>query len=166
MGFGKAQVGPPNVGDPDGMFTVQYFDEHGNMTIRSGGSRAWRCNNPGNLVASSYSTGKDRRSIGVAGDSKNTYAVYPDYDTGHEALVVMLRGSKYGSLNLSEAMIRFDKSNIKYIDTIVEITGLASERLVMSLNNREFNLFWRAIEHVEKWKEGREDFIEKWCIKR
>jgi hypothetical protein len=118
MGFVKVQVGPPNAGDPDAMFTVQYFDEHGNMTIRSGGSRAWRCNNPGNLVASSYSTGKDRRSIRVAGDSKNTYAVYPDYDTGHEALVVMLRGSKYGPLTLREAIVRFDKSNIKYIEAL------------------------------------------------
>jgi len=49
MVFVSAKSGPANVGDPEGMFTVQYFDEKGNMTIRSGGTRAWRCNNPGNL---------------------------------------------------------------------------------------------------------------------
>jgi len=57
MKFIKAQVGPPLAGDPDSMFTVEYFDEKGNMTIRSRGSRAWRCNNPGNLHRSHYSMG-------------------------------------------------------------------------------------------------------------
>lgn len=42
--FIKAKVGPPNIGDQPSMFTVQYFDEQGNMIIRSGGKRAWRCN--------------------------------------------------------------------------------------------------------------------------
>lgn len=60
------------------MFSVQYFDEQGNMTIRSGGTRAWSCNNPGNLIANKYSRGKSRRSIVEAGDGKDTYAVYPD----------------------------------------------------------------------------------------
>jgi hypothetical protein len=45
MVFVKARGGPPNVGDPPSQFTVQYFDEEGNMTIRSDGKRAWRCNN-------------------------------------------------------------------------------------------------------------------------
>ena len=31
------------------------------------------------------------------------YAVYPDYNTGHEALVVMLRGGVYSKLTLKEA---------------------------------------------------------------
>jgi len=75
MVFIKAQSGPPNIGDKESQFTVQYFDEQGNMTIRSGGTRAWRCNNPGNLRKSAYSTSKDRRSIGFAGDSKDSYAV-------------------------------------------------------------------------------------------
>ena len=54
MVFIKAKAGPPNIGDPKGMFTVQYFDEKGNMIIRSGGTRAWRCNNPGNLLRGNY----------------------------------------------------------------------------------------------------------------
>jgi hypothetical protein len=119
MVFIKAKAGPPLIGDPPGMFTVQYFDEEGNMTIRSRGKRAWRCNNPGNLKKGSYSMGKDRRAIGSAGDKNNEYAVYPDYETGHEALVVMLRGSKYIHLTLRAAMNRYDSTNPKYIDEIV-----------------------------------------------
>lgn len=63
------------------------------MTIRSRGTRAWRCNNPGNLIACKYSRGKSRCSIDEAEDGKDTYAVYPDYKNGHEALVIMLKGS-------------------------------------------------------------------------
>ncbi len=164
MVFVKAQVGPPNIGDPEEMFTVQYFDEKGNMTIRSGGKRAWRCNNPGNLRKSTYSIGKDRHSIGVAGTKKDVYAVYPDYETGHDALVVMLRGSKYSPLSLRTAMSRYDKTNSNYINQIVSITGFDPERIIKSLNDTEFKIFWKAIEHIEKWEVGREDFIEKYYI--
>src|SRR3974390_1733529 len=100
MVFVRAEVGLSNYGDPKSKFTVHYFDEKGNLTIRSGGSRAWRCNNPGNLLTSPYSRGKNRRSIGQAGDGRNGYAVYPDYETGHEALVIMLKGGVYSPLTL------------------------------------------------------------------
>jgi hypothetical protein len=164
MVFIRAQVGPPNAGDPKSQFTVQYFDENGNMTIRSNGKRAWRCNNPGNLLASPYSRGKDRRSIGTAGDGVNEYAVYPDYETGHEALVVMLRGSIYSPLTLRAAIKRYDKTNPSYIDEMVKITKFDPERTIKSLNDKEFEVFWKAIERIEKWEVGDEDFIEKRII--
>lgn len=50
MVFVSAQEGPPNCGTK--VYTAQYFDEKGNMTIRSGGSKAWRNNNPGNMIHS------------------------------------------------------------------------------------------------------------------
>jgi len=164
MVFVRAEVGPPNYGDPKGKFTVHYFDEKGNMMNRSGGSRAWRCNNPGNLLASPYSRSKNRRSIGQAGDGKNEYAVYPDYETGREALVVMLKGKIYSPLTLRAAIKRYDSTNPKYIDEIVKITGFNSERTIQSLSSKEFEAFWKAIEQVELWEVGREDLIEKWYI--
>lgn len=48
MVFVSAKEGPPNYG-PKEPYTVQYFDEKGNMTIRSGGKKTWRNNNVGNL---------------------------------------------------------------------------------------------------------------------
>lgn len=164
MVFIKAKEGPPNCGEPESKFTVQYFDEHGNMTIRGGGSRAWRCNNPGNLRASKYSTSADRKSIGTAKYGTDEYAVYPDYKTGHEALTVMLRGSVYSPKTLKEAMIYYDGTNPKYIDIIVSKTGFDPLRIIKSLNNQEFEKFWHAIEETEKWEPGKEDLIEKWYI--
>jgi hypothetical protein len=47
MKFINAKEGPPNAGSK--IYTVHYFDEKGNMTIHSGGTKAWRNNNPGNM---------------------------------------------------------------------------------------------------------------------
>ncbi len=164
MAFIRAKTGPANIGDPESKFTVQYFDEDGNMTIRSGGSRAWRCNNPGNLRRSSYSMSKKRKAIGFAGDTENEYAVYPDKETGREALTVMLRGSVYSPKTLRSALLYYESHKKDYIDIVVDRTGLDPERTIKSLNDKEFNVFWQAIEFVEGWAAGRADFIEKWSI--
>jgi len=164
MVYVRAKGGPPDCGDPPGKFTVQYFDEEGNMIIRSGGTRAWRCNNPGNLHVSKYSASKKRGCIGTVIDGKDEYAIYPDYATGHEALVVMLRGSVYSPRTLRNAMEHYEKEKKDYIDIIVQRTGLNPERTIQSLNDKEFESFWQAIEYVEKWIPGTEDPIEKWII--
>lgn len=164
MVFVKAKAGPANFGDPISKFTVQYFDEQGNMTIRSGGTRAWRCNNPGNLHKGKYSMSKKRRAIGFAGDVEDEYAVYPDKETGREALVVMLKGSVYSPMTLRAAMEYYERKKIDYIDIIVDRTGLIPERTIKSLSDKEFESFWKAIEFVEDWTEGEEEFILKWII--
>jgi hypothetical protein len=164
MVFVRAKVGPPLAGDPQVMFTVQYVDENGDMTIRSRGKRAWRCNNPGNLCKSSYSMSKKRRAIGSAGDGKDEYAVYPDYETGHEALILMLRGNVYSPLTLREASRKFVPSDPDHIHKIVRLTKFDPERTIKSLNDKEFKIYWEAIEENEGWEEGQEDFIEKWYI--
>ncbi len=164
MTYIKAQVGPANYGDSKNKFTVHYFDSDGNMYIRSDGTRAWRCNNPGNLIASSYSMSKKRKAIGKAGDAGHTYAVYPDYQTGREALTVMMRGSIYSPLTLRNAMKKYDPSNPKYINQIIAITALDPERTIKSLNATEFEKFCKAVEKVEHWEVGREDFIDVWYI--
>ena len=88
MPFITAKEGPPNVGS--NIYTVQYFDENGNMVIRSDGSKAWRNSNPGNMV-------------------------YPN-------------------------------------------------KLIKHLSIEEFERLRTAIERIEGWKEGHEDFIPKWII--
>ncbi len=92
------------------------------------------------------------------------YAVYPDYETGHEALVVMLRGSVYSPLTLKEASIRYVSGDKNHIHKIVKISGLDPNRTIKSLSNKEFEIYWKAIEQNEGWEVGDEDFIEKWII--
>lgn len=164
MVFVRAESGPPNAGDSDEKFTVRYFDEQGNVTVRSGGRRTWRCNNPGALLKSPYSTGKDRRSIGTAGFGKYVYAVYPDYETGHEALVVMLRGSRYRHLTLLEASLRYVKEDPGHGPKIAKMSNLDAHRTINSLSDEEFERYWKSIEKNERWEVGEEDFFEKGII--
>lgn len=156
----------PNYGDPQSMFTVHYYDEKGDLTIRSGGSRAWRCNNPGNLLRGPYSMGKSRRAIGFAGDSTDEYAVYPDYVTGHEALIVMLQGSKYFHLTLENASKRYVKKDPDHIHKIIKLTKnrLTADRTIKSLTKEEFEIYWKAIEENEGWEVGEEEPIPRWII--
>ena len=116
------------------------------------------------MLASPYSTSKDRRCIGVAGNNNFTYAVYPDYATGHVALIVMLRGSQYFHRTLREASIRFIKEDPDHYKKITRLSGLDANRTINSLNNQEFERYWRAIETNEGWIVGREDVIDKWYI--
>lgn len=164
MVFVKAKAGPRNIGDPPSMFTVQYFDEQGNMTIRSGGTRTWRCNNPGALLKSSYSMSKDRRAIGSAGFGNYEYAVYPDYETGHEALIVMLRGSRYRNLTLLEASLRYVQEDPNHGPKIAKMSDLDPNRKISSLSDEEFERYWKAIEKNEHWEVGNEEYIPKWII--
>lgn len=164
MVFVSAKSGPPNIGDPPSMFTVQYFDEQGNMIIRSGGKRTWRCNNPGALLKSPYSMSKDRRAIGSAGSGKYEYAVYPEYETGHEALIVMLRGRQYRNLTLLEASIRYVQEDPDHGPKIAKMSNLDPNRKISSLSDEEFERYWKAIEKNERWEVGEEDFIPKWII--
>ena len=65
--------------------TVIYTDENGGRFSYSGGTRTWRNNNPGNLVPGKIS--KRHGQIGVVAK----FAVFPDYESGHEALIDCLK---------------------------------------------------------------------------
>lgn len=107
---------------------------------------------------------KKRGAIGHAGYGEYQYAVYPNKITGLEALTVMLKGSFYARLTLSEALKRYEPGKKDYIKIVTQRTGLDSERTISSLSDQEFELFYQAIEFVENWEVGNEDFIERWHI--
>jgi hypothetical protein len=108
--------------------------------------------------------GIKRRAIGFAGDTEDEYAIYPDKEAGHEALVVMLRGSVYSPMTLRAALQYYEPKKKNYIDIVARRTGLSPERTIKSLDNHEFESFWEAIEFVDEWTEGEEELIEKWII--
>lgn len=58
--------------------SVIYKAADGSEYLHSGGTRAWRNNNPGNLISSE----KSGLSIGKGGK----FAAFPDHDTGMSAL--------------------------------------------------------------------------------
>ena len=159
MSFITAKEGPPNVGSI--IYTVQYFDENGNMVIRSDGSKAWRNNNPGNMVYNSRGFAVHHGAIGSAGGM----AVFPDESTGRQALIALLKTADYQKLSVSDLPEKYDKHNAtEYRRMLLSISKLDPNKLIKHLSIEEFERLRTAIERIEGWKEGHEDFIPKWII--
>ena len=75
--------------------SVIYTSDDGKRFVFSGGSRAWRNQNPGNLVSGAVS--KRNGAIGKAGG----FAIFPSYELGHAALIDSLK-NVHGNKSLKE----------------------------------------------------------------
>ena len=159
MPFVKAKEGPPNFGST--LYTVQYFDKKGNITIRSEGSKAWRNNNPGNIVYTSRGFAPRHGTIGFAGGM----AVFPDESTGRKALIALLKSPRFKKLTISELPELYDKHNANnYRRMLLSISKLTPNKVLKNLSPEEFKQLRLAIERIEGWKEGSEIFVDKCYI--
>lgn len=158
MNFIKAEEGPPNTGSKS--YTVHYFDEAGNMMIRSGGTKAWRNNNPGNMK---YKGGFAVRhgAIGSAGGM----AVFPTEIMGRKALTDLLKSSNYNSFKITDLSEKYDKDNAQeYRRMLLSISKLDPNKRIKDLAANEFDRLREAIERIEGWEVGQEELIKKWYI--
>lgn len=159
MVYISAREGPPNYGSKS--YTVQYFDEKGNMTIRSGGTKAWRNNNPGNMVYSQRGFAGRHGAIGKAGGM----AIFPTEAMGRKALIDLIKSSNYHNLKVTELSEKYDKDNAQeYRRMLLSISKLDPDKRIKDLTSNEFDQLRKAVERIEGWEAGREDFIEKWYI--
>lgn len=68
------------------------------MVIRSDGSKAWRNNNPGNMVYNSRDLPYVMERLDPAGGK----AVFPDEPAGRQALIALLKTADYQKLSVSD----------------------------------------------------------------
>ena len=66
--------------------------------------------------------------------------------------------------HLSKLLLTIRLTIPTHIDSIVEETGFDRMRKISSLNPLEFEKYWKAIEKIEKWVVGKEEFIDVWYI--
>jgi|GEM_PF-581096 len=131
--------------------SVIYVAEDGSEYLHSGGTRAWRNNNPGNLSKAQ----KSGLAIGVGGP----FAVFPDHDTGKAALKFVLL-SVYKEKRLDKVFEKYAPSTDNndpehYTKLVKKFTGLASDRTIGDLTPAELDKFMGAIERVEGWQAGK-----------
>ena len=149
--FVKAEPGPKN--------SVIFTDENGKRFIFSGGSRAWRNQNPGNLVPGKIS--KLNHAIGVAGG----FAVFPDYESGHQALIDCLKIT-YQNADIPKLVEKYapkGENNVAaYTKFLRQKTGIRDNKKIKDFTSAEFEKLWRAIKEMEGWREGTiTEFSEK-----
>ncbi len=132
---------------------VVYTTADGRRVRRTGGTRAWRHLNPGNIRYSEFS--RNAGAIGQAGG----FAVFPDEETGTRAISSLLRGQSYNNLTIARAITRYappsENNTAAYHRRIQQITGLNINRRISDLSDGELSRVVDAIRAIEGWEAGR-----------
>lgn len=132
---------------------VVYATADGRRVRRTGGTRAWRNLNPGNIRYSEFS--RNAGAIGQAGG----FAVFPDEETGTRAISSLLRGQSYNNLTIARAITRYappsENNTAAYHRRIQQITGLNINRRISDLSDGELSRVVDAIRAIEGWEAGR-----------
>jgi len=119
---------------------------------RRQGSRNWRNNNPGNIVAGSYA-----KSKGAVG-SDGRFAVFPTLDAGWDAKEELLFGPAYINLSIADAITKYappsENDTQRYIRTVTQATGATPDTKMSQLNNTQRDKFLQAVTQQEGFKVG------------
>lgn len=139
---------------------VIYHRNDGGKLVKTGGSPAWRNNNPGN-IRSLGSFAKENGSIGAV----DGFAIFPDYETGHRALVRLLRTEKYWDSSIFNAVAAYapaqDMNDVENYRKLLNLwTKLDLNRKLKSLTAQEFLRVVDAVERMEGWTVGTEKMTE------
>lgn len=132
---------------------VIYTNDDGSQYRRTGGTRAWRNMNPGNIRYSDFA-----RRAGAIGEAGG-FAVFPDEETGMRAIGQLLRSDSYNRLTIAGAISRYappiENDTSAYHRRIQELTGLSINRRITELNDTELARVANAIKQIEGWTSGR-----------
>ena len=136
--------------------SVIYTADDGTTIKYSGGDPAWRTNNPGNLWSGKVS--KRNNQIGKFGN----FAIFPDYPTGHAALLDSLRTTHWNkSLKdmIGDYAPEHENKTSRYLRFLRKATGVKDDRKLKDLStdqvdavvatSRSGNLFLRTRPGVE-----------------
>lgn len=120
----------------------------------TGGTRAWRNNNPGCIRFGKIA--RDAGAIGTAGG----FAVFPSEEHGRNALANLLRTDDYSKLTIGRAIMRYappyQNNTAAYKRRLQELTGLSLARRMGDLSEAELSKCIDAICTIEGWREGRQ----------
>ncbi|TBO32739.1 LysM peptidoglycan-binding domain-containing protein [Aquabacterium lacunae] len=142
--------------------TVDYLADDGSHFLRSGGTIAWRFNNPGNIRPAP--TNASLR-IGTGKTASGEFCIFPSYEIGRRAKKELLR-RKYNAYTIPEAMEiyapRSENDTDAYIEHIVKKTGLPRDKALSSFSDQQLDAMMRAMESREGFNAKADTRKEKW----
>lgn len=123
---------------------VFYFDTHDNKYVATGGSLAWRLNNPGLLLSHSlHRTGY--HGIGA----HHQYAIFADPLIGKAAFRAWMCSTKFCDSPLTELGKYYQPNNPKkYLEQLCALTGFTQEIKPRSLPSKDFERLLIAIQQL------------------
>ena len=132
--------------------TVTIIRSDGTVEIRSGGSHAWRDNNPGNIKA-----GDRAHSMGAIGHD-GRFAIFPDEATGTAAQETLLlnvySGKTIDKTIEAWAPEKDGNDTARYKAFVRHVTGLDGNRKIGELTSDERHRLMDAQRSMEGWKPG------------
>jgi TP901 family phage tail tape measure protein len=116
---------------------------------KSGGSRSWRNNNPGNIEYGSFA-----RSMGATGHD-GRFAKFPSYEAGRKAQEKLLFESKgYRDLTLSQAIRRWAPASENNVPAYLRAMGGDPGKRMSEYSPEQRAKLLDAMQRHEGWKPG------------
>ncbi|MCL2331454.1 MAG: hypothetical protein FWC61_02815 [Proteobacteria bacterium] len=133
---------------------VIYVGADGRRFRRTGGTRSWKNNNPGNIRYSEFS--RAHGAIGQAGG----FSVFPNEQTGMSTIRSLLQTRNYQSLTVAGAINRWappsENDTAAYQRRLEQLTGIPINTPMQNLDGAQLERVANAIRTVEGWRPGRE----------
>ena len=145
---------------PD-LLTVEFTNEDGDHYLRSGGTIAWRFNNPGNLRPGSKYT----RHIGKGATKSGEFLIFPTVEAGRaEKKGLLLR--KYKDDTLAQMMEQYaprsENDTDAYLDYLTKKSGTDKGAVIGKLSQNDLDALMDAMESYEGYHAKKETRKEKW----
>ena len=139
--------------------TRMFVGNDGNIYEASGGSRAWRNNNPGNLEYGKFAL--DNGAIGTDG----RFAIFPDSATGFNAMANLLSTNTYQKLTIENAINRYappSENDIEnYLKSIERQTGFSRSTPMNNLSKNNLLQLAKAMAKHEGNISGKKRLVPK-----
>ena len=145
---------------------AMYVANDGNIYEHSGGTIAWRNNNPGNLRAYKESFGRGAIGTG-SGATKEApgFAIFPDVATGWNAMTDLLSQPVYQDLTIEEAINKYSpptENNVEnYLKFVENQTGFPRTTPMNNLSKDNLSKLAKAMRAHEGNKPGRKRLVGK-----
>lgn len=130
--------------------TVQYLSDDGKILLRTGGTIAWRFNNPGNIRPKNNGTYPGQ--IGTGNTKSGNFAIFESYEIGRREKKALLR-RKYNNYSLKDALYIYAPPNENdteaYIAYLIKHTGFNQSTILSSLDDKGIDKLMDAMERKE-----------------
>lgn len=132
--------------------TRVYTNDDGSVTVLTSGGRNWRNNNPGNIKY-----GDNARAAGAIGRDNDGFAIFPDYRSGLQGMLNVLKG-KYGNSTIDQAMQKYappsENDTARYTTFLKKRVGAPDGTLIKDLTPDELDRLVSGIPVYEGWRAG------------
>jgi RHS repeat-associated protein len=163
--YGFANGDPVSYSDPYGLsadtatskkddLSVTIVRDDGSFEIRTGGTKAWRNNNPGNLVYGPFA-----REHGAIGRDWGGFAIFGDDGDGARAQEALLRTGTYHNISLDSTISLYAppccNDTRRYQELVRGATGASGGTLLRQLSPTQMQSLLAKMREHEGYRPGK-----------